>query len=297
MKLLVTSDLHLVRVWRQTVLSQLAQWVRELAPDALLITGDIAVATEADTALEELRRVFTDGPIIVTLGNHDFWGGAIGGCRTLPEVIERFWKAPAQRYGVTLLDQENFYSKDVVLVGGYGHYDLGFAIPQLRYQGQVVTQEHYLSGRPPTETPLRWRDFDWMPRPADVVTLASAQVAAVQARITATDSTRVILALHTPPFDELLGIPDASGLDLENPPIRAFFRAYLGNRSMGEMVRLHAGRINALVCGHTHRIAGPTDLGGFLGVNVGSDYGTPRGLIFDTEGQTATITSIAELTV
>jgi Icc-related predicted phosphoesterase len=283
MKLLVTSDLHLVRVWRPIVLAALAQWERETSPDALVIAGDIAVAAEADTVLRELRRIFPHGPIIAALGNHDFWGGAAGGCRTLEATVERFWQAPAQRYHVTLLDQENFDSDELVLVGGYGHYDLGFAVPQLCYQGKMVTQDHYLSGRPPIETPLRWRDFDWMPPAGNVVTIAAAQVDAVQSRIVATGSRRVFLVLHTPPFEELLGIPDASLLDPEDPPIRAFFRAYLGNRAMGEMLRLYGARIAGIVCGHTHRAVEPMDLGGFAGLNVGSDYGVPRGFIIDTK--------------
>ena len=297
MKLLVTSDLHLVRVWRPIVLAKLAQWVREVEPDALLVAGDIAVAAEAETALRELRWAFPHGPIIISLGNHDFWGGALGGCRTLSATIERFWQAPAQRYDVALLDQENFSFGGVLFVGGYGHYDLGFAFPGLRYEGKVVTQHHYLHGRPPIETTLRWRDFDWIPGAADVLAIARAQVKAIQSRILASDSSRIFLTLHTPPFEELLGIPDASMIDPENPPIRAFFRAYLGNRAMGEMLRLYSTRIAALVCGHTHRPVAPADLGGFVGVNVGSDYGAPRGLVLDTEGPTTRISPITELVV
>jgi 3',5'-cyclic AMP phosphodiesterase CpdA len=283
MKLLITSDLHLVRVWRPIVLTALGQWVREASPDALVIAGDIAVACDADTALRELRRVFPHGPIIVALGNHDFWGGAAGGCRTLEATVERFWQDPAQRYQVTLLDQENFAADELVLVGGYGHYDLGFAVPRLRYAGKIVTQDHYLRGRPPIETPLRWRDFDWMPPAGNVLGIAAAQVEAVQSRIAAANGRRFFLVLHTPPFEELLGIPDGSLLDSEDPPIRAFFRAYLGNRAMGEMLRRHAARIAGVACGHTHRAAGPVDLGGFAGLNIGSDYGVPRGFIIDTK--------------
>jgi hypothetical protein len=198
---------------------------------------------------------------------------------------------------VTLLDQENFYSEGLVFSGGYGHYDLGFAIPGLRYQEKIVTREHYLRGRPPIETPLRWRDFDWMPGVKDVPKIARAQIEAVQSRILATDSRRIFVALHTPPFEELLGTPDASLLDPEDPPIRAFFRAYLGNRAMGEMLRLYSERIAAVVCGHTHRAAGPADLGGFAGFNVGSDYGTPHGFIVDTKEATMGISSIAEVLV
>ncbi|MFY9987618.1 MAG: metallophosphoesterase [Chthoniobacterales bacterium] len=297
MKLLVTADLHLVRVWRPIVLATLARWVREAGPDALLIAGDLAVAAEADTALCELRRLFPHGPIIVVLGNHDFWGGVAAGCRTLGATLEQFWQTPAQRYDVTLLDQENFCFEELVFVGGYGHYDLGFAVPELRYEGKIVTRDHYLRGRPPIDTTLRWRDFDWMPRSADVLTVAHAQVEAVQARILATDSARIFITLHTPPFEELLGIPDSSMLDPENPPIRAFFRAYLGNRAMGEMLRPYSTRIAGLVCGHTHRAAGPLDLSGFAGVNVGSDYGAPRGLVVDTEEPSLGMRSITELMV
>jgi 3',5'-cyclic AMP phosphodiesterase CpdA len=169
MKLLVTSDLHLVRVWRPIVLAALTRWVREASPDALLIAGDIAVAAEADTVLRELRQLFPHGPILIALGNHDFWGGAANGCSTLEATIERFWQTPARRYNVMLLDQENFYSEELGFVGGYGHYDLGFAVPALRYHGKIVSRDHYLRGRPPIETPLRWRDFDWMPGAADVL--------------------------------------------------------------------------------------------------------------------------------
>src|ERR1700747_2304909 len=130
MKLLVTSDLHLVRAWAATVVEALTQWVREASPDALVVAGDIAVAAEADIGLRELRRIFPDGPIIVVLGNHDFWGGALAGCRTLGATVERFWQVPAERYHVTLLDQENFFSYELIFVGGYGLYELCFAVPR-----------------------------------------------------------------------------------------------------------------------------------------------------------------------
>jgi Icc-related predicted phosphoesterase len=297
MKLLVTSDLHLVRMWRPIVFAALMRWVREANPDALVIAGDIAVASEADTVLRELRQLFPHGPILITLGNHDFWGGAANGCRTLEETLERFWQPPAGRYNVTLLDRENFYSDEIGFAGGYGHYDLGFAVPGLRYQGTIVSRDHYLRGRPPIETPLRWRDFDLMPGATNLLDIAVGQVQALQSRILTTGSRRIFVVLHTPPFEELLGTPDLSLLDLEDPPIRAFFRAYLGNRAMGGILRLYSERIAGVVCGHTHRAVGPVDLGGFPGFNVGSDYGVPRGFIVDTKEAVMGISSITELVI
>src|SRR5260221_12422687 len=78
-KLLVTSDLHLVRVWRPIVLDKLAQWVREVAPDALMIAGNIAMEAEAETAFRELRRGFLHGQISIAVGNNHFCSGATGG--------------------------------------------------------------------------------------------------------------------------------------------------------------------------------------------------------------------------
>ncbi|MBV9274191.1 MAG: metallophosphoesterase [Verrucomicrobia bacterium] len=293
MKLLVTSDLHLVRFWRPPVLKLLGGWIRELRPDGLLIAGDIAVPAEADTALRELRQALPDGPIITALGNHDFWANPASGCSSLEQVIQRFWWKPADLYEVALLDVANFHLDELVFVGGYGHYDLGFACPDLCYNGRWVNQQHYLTGRPPTETALRWRDFDWMPGANDLPGLATAQVDSVQTRLVEARTTPVMVALHTPPFSALLGIPDTWEIDPENPPIRAFFRAYLGNRSMGEMLEVHSTRICGLVCGHTHRPAGPFRLNGFMGVNVGSDYGTPRALILDTRDMSLTRVELA----
>jgi hypothetical protein len=66
---------------------------------------------------------------------------------------------------------------------------------------------------------------------------------------------------------------------------------------MGEMLRSYSARIAGLVCGHTHRTAGPLDLGGFAGLNVGSDYGAPRGWVIDTEEPAIRIQSMTELMV
>jgi 3',5'-cyclic AMP phosphodiesterase CpdA len=293
MKLLVTSDLHLVRFWRPAVLKLVESWVDELLPDGLLIAGDIAVPAEADTALRALRQLFPNGPIIIALGNHDFWASPGSDCASLEQVIQRFWWKPAEQYDIALLDVANFQLGELVFVGGYGHYDLGFAFPRLCYDGQWVSRQHYLTGRPPAETPLRWRDFDWMPGASDLPGLATAQVDSVQMRLAEAGSMPVFVALHTPPFSALLGIPDAQEVDPEDPPIRAFFRAYLGNRLMGEMLEAHSAHIRGLVCGHTHRPAGPLQLDGFTGVNVGSDYGTPQALVLDARDVSLTRVGVA----
>jgi Icc-related predicted phosphoesterase len=87
--------------------------------------------------------------------------------------------------------------------------------------------------------------------------------------------------LHTPPFEQLLGVPPVSALPPNTQPTAyAFFRAYLGNRSMGKLLRESQCNLVAVACGHTHRAAGPMDLGSTVAINIGSDYGMPKAALY-----------------
>ncbi len=283
MRLIITSDLHLVPRWREVVLARLREWVRAYRPDGLVIAGDLSVASEAANSLRHLRQIFPDGPIALTLGNHDFWLGSGNGCHSLSEVIDRYWTPAADQFAISLLDLKNLPLGEITLVGAYGHYDLGFRCPNLRYDGAVVTEEHYLAGRPPVLTPLRWRDFSRMPHNLDLASVAQEQVRGLEARLRTVPEKGAFVVLHTPPFAALLGIPDTSTVNLETPSVYAFFRAYLGNEQMGAILRQEKERIVGVVCGHTHREVPPMDLGNFFGVNIGSDYGEPTAYLFETE--------------
>lgn len=283
MKLLLTSDLHLVSQWREIVLSRLREWIGAHRPEGLVIAGDLAVAPEAANAFRDLRDIFPDGLIALTLGNHDFWSQPGKGYRSLSEVIDRHWVPAAGQFAIHLLDLENLPLAEITLVGAYGHYDLGFRYPNLRYDGAFVTRGDYLAGRPPIPTRLRWRDFSCMPRDLDLASVAQEQVRSLEARLRTVTEKRALVVLHTPPFAALLGIPDISTVNTETPSVYAFFRAYLGNEQMGALLRLERARIVGVVCGHTHREVTPMDLGNFFGLNIGSDYGEPAAYLFETK--------------
>jgi hypothetical protein len=280
MKLLITADLHLVHPGREHVLAQLKTWREQYHPDGLIVAGDLAVAAQADSTLKDLRACFADGPIMICLGNHDFWVSDIRQYNDLDAVIERHWLPAARRHRVELLDDANAELDGITICGGYGHYDLGFAIPDLSYDGVNVGKGHYLSGKPPIDTLLRWRDFDFMPGSKDLIGLAEQQVRAIERRLSLAKSP-ILAVVHVPPFEMISGLPSRNGV-IKDPSIYAFFRAYLGNVRLGDLLRRHESRLVAIVCGHTHRKASPIDLGGFLGLNVGSDYGKPRGWLYET---------------
>lgn len=289
MRILFTADLHLLRATREGILKKVRDWISLLRPDGLVIAGDIASASQASDALREIRRSIPDQPIAVCLGNHDFWlhEDARNECRGLSTVIDRYWVPAAEATGITLLDRKNFQIGTLTIVGGYGHYDLGFALPGLAYRGLAVNEEDYVRGYPYPDSPLRWRDFELMPGPLHPRTVAFEQVQSVTARIRAVGDSPLIVVLHTPPFEELLGIPVSASLPEGSPPSQyAFFRAYLGNRAMGDALRNLKEKLLAVVCGHTHRAAGPARVHDMIGINIGSDYGHPEAAVYSCKTMT-----------
>lgn len=285
MRILFTADLHLLRATRDQTLKRLQLWIAVCKPEALVVAGDLSSASKAEEVFAALRTCFPEGTIAVCLGNHDFWlhDSVRSDFNSLEEVIASFWEPAAELFEVTLLDVTNCRLGKLSLIGGYGHYDLGFSVPNLQYDGVYVNERHYLSGKPPFDTPMQWRDFQLMPERLDLAEVASKQVERMRTRLLANSEEAVIAVLHTPPYEELLGTPPLTPFtrDYTASPY-AFFRAYLGNRAMGELLDTFKDRLQAVVCGHTHRMAGPMDLGGIVGVNVGSDYGDAKAVLYDS---------------
>ncbi len=280
MKILFTADLHLLLGTKDQVIRRIRQWMKTIDPDAFVIAGDLSNASQASNVFAQLREFYPVGPIVVCLGNHDFWlhDRIRGQYQTLDGVIDDFWISAASDYAVTILDRANYQLGNLTLVGAYGHYDLGFAIPGLLYAGVPVATSHYLQGKPPFATQLRWRDFSLMPQGLDLLQTAAEQVNGMADRLEMAGDARVLAILHTPPFEAMLGLPS-----LSYPDRNTFFRAYLGNRAMGSLLERFRNKIIGVVCGHTHRPFGPAIVNGLVGINIGSDYGDPRAVLYCSE--------------
>ncbi|MBV9390415.1 MAG: metallophosphoesterase [Verrucomicrobia bacterium] len=280
MNILFTADLHLLIGTGDQVVRRIREWIRASCPDAFVIAGDLSNASQASNVFAQLRESYPTGPIAVCLGNHDFWlnNGIRGQYQNLDSVIDDFWVSAASDHAVTILDRGNCRLEDLTLVGGYGHYDLGFAIPGLMYAGVPVTASDYLQGKPPFATQVRWRDFCLMPQGLDLLKTAAEQVSGLADRLEMAGDARVLTVLHTPPFESMLGLPS-----LNYPAQYAFYRAYLGNRTMGSVLERYRNKIVAIICGHTHRPFGPANVNGFIGINIGSDYGDPRAVLYCSE--------------
>ena len=285
MKILFTADLHLnidARSPRtnRTAFDVFTELVGRESPGAVVVAGDIGTPAHAARHLSAIRNAVGERRLAVTLGNHDFWIGQAAHAQfpCLNDVVTRFWREPCQDAGATLLDLENLEMGEIAIIGGYGHFDLGLAEPDLHVRGRRVTETAYLSGG---MGGIFWNDFRFIPNCGTRVRAeAEAQAHSLAARMDAAlaERKRLLVAVHTCPWRELNGHPlrgDESDM----------LCAYSGNSRVGDEIRKRASSVEFLMCGHTHMPVAERHVHGVRCLNVGADYGRFRGVIYDTESR------------
>ena len=281
MKILFTADLHLNIPARslstgRTAFDVFAESVDLENPEVVVIAGDIGTPARASVHLTAIRNVVGKRRLAIALGNHDFWVEGQFSC--LDEVVTRFWEKPARDANATLLDRENLDLGNTVLVGGYGHFDLGLAEPDLHVRGKQITEDIYLSGG---MGGLFWNDFRYIPNCGTRLHAeAKEQAASLAARMDAAieSGKQLLVAVHTCPWRELNGHPlNGSESDI--------LSAYSGNSLLGKEIQNRAGSVDFLMCGHTHMPVRERTLHGIHCLNVGGDYGRFRGTIYDTNSR------------
>lgn len=276
MKILFTADLHVnieVKSLRgRDILDEFAEIVTMENPDAVVIAGDLSTPSNAAIHIAAIRKAVGNRPLAVTLGNHDFWTGSVEGknFHILENTITEFWEKPCRANDVVLLDRENALWGEIAVVGGYAHFDLGLAWPNLRLDGNRVTKESYLAG-------ARWNDFWSIPSCAEFLLVnARAQADGIASRLDQAIAAkkRILVATHTCPWKQLSGHPRAGDYtDL--------FTAYSGNSLVGKEIEKRAVNVEFLMCGHTHYAVREQLIHGIPSLNVGADYGVFRGVIYN----------------
>lgn len=241
MRVAFTSDIH-IDLNGAVVLEALAERVRVVAPDVLLIAGDIA--TGPKTYLETLLALRAVAPrLLVVAGNHDVW--------TTPEAaekglhswarLEKLLPALCEEAGAHLLDAAPVEIDGVGFAGTLGWYDL-------------TTREHVLDA--PIEAyrtgvwgGLRWTDHTYTRWPdADGGTMAMEEVARVlrerlEGHLKSLTTRRIVVATHTLPF--------ADQIHRKEHPGWRFANAFMGSLPLGEVIKADP-RVVLAVAGHTH---------------------------------------------
>ena len=282
MKILFTADLHLnisARSSRtvRTAFDVFTELVALENPEVVVIAGDIGTPLQAARHLVAIRNAVGDRVLAIALGNHDFWldSRAHGQYSCLDQVVTQFWREPARDIGAVLLDRENADLGDCAIVGGYGHFDLGLAEPNLNVSGILVTERIYLSGG---INGLFWNDFRYIPNcGTSVHAEAREQAAGIAARMDKAIAAgkRLLVATHTCPWRELNGHP-LRGNESD------ILSAYSGNSLVGTELEKRAASVEFLMCGHTHMPVREREIHGIAALNVGADYGIFRGVVYDT---------------
>jgi len=285
MNILFTADLHLNIPARSprtglTAFDVFAEMMEVENPDAVVVAGDIGTPAQSARHLVALRNVVGGRILAIALGNHDFWLDSIGHTQffNLNQVMTRHWREPARDVGAVLLDLENAVVGDLAIVGGYGHFDLGLAEPNLHVRGRKITEDIYLSGG---MNGLFWNDFRSIPNCGTRVRAeAREQAAGIASRMdeAIASGKRLLVAVHTCPWRELNGHPlRGSEEDI--------LSAYSGNSMVGREIETRAASIDFLMCGHTHMPVHEQVLHGIPCLNVGADYGRFRGVVYETDSR------------
>lgn len=263
MRIAFTSDLHAdLDPRNEALLEVLAARVVALAPDVLVLAGDLA-ETVADVTRSLLRFAAFPGRKLYLAGNHDLFVECASPVRescTSRDKYERLLPVAAAAAGFEYLGLGPVRAGDTAFVGVTGWYDYTLRDPALDV---AVHRRHYETGawrtvraydrghvfwprrgvRPPAGSHPHDPPGDW----AGDVEICDAMLESLATQLrTAAGAARIVAVVHVLPFLELAerGLFGSS----------SFHDAYLGSSRFGDLLQANE-RVVALICGHLHRIA------------------------------------------
>jgi len=255
MRLAWLTDIHL-NFLTPTDRRAFAATVAATGADGVVITGDIAEAASVEPALDELAEV-VGRPVWFVLGNHDFYGGSVGGVRERARRLtgRHPWLRWLPACGPVRLGDR------LALVGhdGWGDARLGRG----------------------AESPVELSDFflieDLVQRPARrtaVLRTLGDDAAAHLARDVA-DALRwarhVLVATHVPPFRDACWHEGRISDDDWLP----FFTCAAAGDALRAAMAARPDAAMTVLCGHTHGAGEAMILANLRVWTGGADYGAP----------------------
>ncbi len=242
MRLVATSDLHIDKNGPE-VLAYLRARVAELAPDVLVVAGD--VATSPTVLLQTFLALRSVVPRVLYLaGNHDVWGHPTLHARgqTAWWRLDQLLPALCAESGVDNLDAGPQEIDGIGFVGTLGWYDLS-----TKDEALGAPDEAYASGE---YAGMKWMDHvyaifpgpDGQPLPCQAVAAVLRERLAAQ--LAATTAPRIVGVTHMVPFAEQLHQKDHPGW--------RFCQAFIGHRGLGDVLAGDS-RVELSIAGHTHR--------------------------------------------
>lgn len=254
MRLAWLSDIH----WDATRPPEAHACIEALvktAPDAVLVSGDIAMAPTLIRVLMTLQEAVSV-PLYFVLGNHDFYGASIDTVRT--EVVSL-----SESEALVWLGSRDLIALDAE-TALIGHDGWGDGRAGDYSSSSVLLNDFYLI-----------RDFvnlDRQDRFALMQKLADESTEHIAAGLSQCAKMKTVVVLtHVPPFPETtLYNGKMSGPD---------FLPFFCNQRLGEILLAHAEKNPSqqirVLCGHTHASTTRRPVGNLLVEVAAAEYGQP----------------------
>ena len=279
MKIAATADLHYNIARSKQSAEQLAAELAEVAPDVLILVGDLA--GQRLDVLEHCFALFEPlgCPRLYVPGNHELW--ALPGQDSL-DRYERLLPQACRDCGVHYLDGEPFVLERTAFVGNVGWYDYSFQsrrlhVPQRFYRAKVAPgvaralpqYRHLVAGHNDLGDGLlqistRWMDGVHVTMDMDDKQFLSYLIDRMTGHLSeaASQADQIVAAVHHLPFVELVRYTDRDNWEFAN--------AYMGSRRLGEAL-LAEPKVRYVFCGHSH-LTGRVTKEHLTCINIGSTY-------------------------
>lgn len=274
MRLVFTSDLHVE--YQLEVVGLVAARARELAPDVVVLAGDVCPDLQR---LERSLRLIVEAagaPVLYLAGNHELWCGGPEGHG--PDSRERYFEVIprlTRRAGAVSLGVEPHVIGDVGFVGVTGWFDNSLADPSLM---DVMSPDQDGARRSGELTcvdrqQVHWPDGDGAPLSDEALCDAMCELLGKQLDKVADHCSRVVVVTHMLPDRALLPGAGAPGLRSRDERVQD---AFMGTARLGAEL-LRRPEVVRVICGHYHHavralLPGP---GGTIPCEV-SPVGYPR---------------------
>ncbi len=249
MRLVFTSDLHVE--YHLEVVGLVAERARELAPDALVLAGDVCPDLHR---LERALRLIAEAvkvPVLYLPGNHELWcGGARG---SGPDSRERYLKVIpriARRAGVLPLGLEPQLVGNLGFAGVTGWYDYSLQDPVL---SDSVTATDYAAKRLDElrcvdGSQVHWPGDDGEGLSDEALCETMCELLRGQLDDVVQRRNRVVVVTHMLPSRALL---DGRKGQRARDPEERFLDAFMGSKRLAQVILSHPSVVR-VICGHYH---------------------------------------------
>jgi putative phosphoesterase len=233
MKVLSLSDLHIDNTSREIagdVVGEIASYIREVAPDRVIVAGDMAGGAEACIRYIEEIEQRSGVSLSYIPGNHSIW--------TMSKETDSWHQYERlQAHHSSLINRPLELNDEWVLLGDMGWYDYTYRQPHETIQ-EVIKNRNMI-----------WKDSvmaKWGGMSDEEV--CTQMLDKFETQLNAYAGKKIIFVNHFIPYLDFCPIAT-------NYEVRNMIRPFMGSSKLGELLDRHE-QVKYVIFGHIHRRIG-----------------------------------------